>query len=330
MKNIIILFLSCFGATAGFSQNLPFPYGGVLPGRTDLDVRWKAAKHPWPKALWTYQMVPTKFSPNLISNLMSLADFTQKDQYGASTTNGVAYYNYKNRLSISFATGDIGLDRELRRYSPTNLAEGVPGTNQLYQLARDFIPRLGIDTTEIPKTKKGRFQISCSEPSHTFYSQGETTITNIQFRRASFGRLIDGVECEPFVGSCVIDFGEHSQIKALSLHWRNVQRDKYYLAATSKQIVQWIRDGKMLLPKAIYIAGGNSAPIDWTAAKRITIEEATAHYWGEPFFGDRGDRPIFPSSVAPYGILIATVDMGTTKLKVKIVCPIIDESKPLN
>jgi hypothetical protein len=330
MKNIIILFLSCFSAVAGFSQILPFPYGGVLPGRTNLDVRWKATKHPWPKALWTYQMVPTKFSPNLISNLMSLADFTQKDQYGASTTNGIAYYNYKNRLSISFATGDIDLDRELRRYTPTNLAEGVPGTNQLYQLAKDFIPRLGIDITEIPRTKKGGFKITSSEPSHTQYFLGEITITNIQFRRASFGRLIDGVECEPFVGSCAIDFGEHSQIKALSLHWRSVQRDKRYPAATSEQIVRWIRDGNMLLPKAIYITGEDTAPIDWSVAKRITIEEATAHYWGEPFFGDHEDRPIFPRPVVPYGILTTTVDMGSTKLKVKIVCPIIDESKPLN
>jgi len=330
MKLLAILIFTLVVEVAGLAQTLPFAYGGVLPGRTNLDVRWKASKHPWPKTLWTYQMVPTTLSPSLISNLVQLGGFTEKDRYGVTTTNGFAYYNYKNRLSVSFATGEIDFDRELARYGPTNLAHDVPGTNQLYSLTTNFLTTFGVDTSEIPKDKRDRLKIQCSEPSHTQYFLGETTITNVQFRRASFGRLIDGVMCDPMVGKCAIDYGEHNQIKAFSLSWRNLTRDRLCSAATPDQIVRWIHEGKMLLPKEIYVGDGETAPIDWSAAKKITIEDATAHYWGDVFIGDRASQPIFPSAVAPYGMLAATVDMGGSKMKLRIVCPVIDDSKPMN
>jgi hypothetical protein len=328
MKRFIVLFLFLENVTAGLSQALPFPYGGIIPQYTNVDVRWKASKHPWPKELWTYQMIPTKFSATTVSNLISLGGFTGKDRW-YFTADGISYSAADRNLRISYAEGEIEYNGGRPHYSETNLAKDVPGTNQLFQLTTNFIPKLGIDTSEIPKTKGGRFQIRSSEPSHTFYSIGETTITNVEFRSASFGRLIDGVECDHTVGSCTISFGEHSQINGLSLYWRNVQRDKHYSAITPDQIVQWIRSGKIALPKGAYILGGNSAPIDWSAAKRITVNDATAHYWGEFFLGEREHQPIFPSSVAPYAILDSTVDFGKTKLNVKILCPVIDESKQL-
>jgi len=56
--------------------------------RTNLLVHWNAPKHPWPKTLWVYHMVPTKFSPTVISNLMALGSFTEKDRTD-SNTNGM-------------------------------------------------------------------------------------------------------------------------------------------------------------------------------------------------------------------------------------------------
>ena len=206
----------------------------------------------------------------------------------------------------------------------------MQGTNQLFQLTTNFIPKLEIDTAEIPKTKKGRFEMHSSGPSHTFYSVGDTTVTNVEFRTASFGRLIDGVECDSMVGSCAIKFGEHDQIRGISLYWRSVQREKLYSSATADQIVQWIRTGKIALPSTIYLGKGDAAVIDWSVVKRITINDATAHYWGEFFLGDREHQPIFPSRVAPYAVLQSTVDTGKAKFDVKILCPVIDDSKVLN
>jgi len=327
MNKLILLFLFWMIETAGFSQSLPFPNQGAILQRTNLDVRWKAPKHPWPKTLWTYQMVPTKFPPTLVSNLMSLADFTEKDRWGSISTNGVAYYNVKNRLMVSDAEGEIDFERELGKYGPTNLAEDVPGTNRLFQLATNFLLKLGINYSEIPKTKKGQLQINCSEPSHTEYFVDDRIITNVAFRCASFGRLIDGVECDSIVGSCTLYFGEHSQIRGIRLFWRNVERDKLYSAATPDQIVRWIREGKAVLPQEFYVGMGNTMPIDWSSVKKVTIKKATAYYWGEFFLGEREHRPILPSPVVPCAALQATVDTGATNIDVRIICPVIDETK---
>lgn len=326
MKNLF-LFLFWMIGTTGFSQSLPFSNQGAVLQRTNLDVRWKAPKHPWPKTLWTYQIVPTKFSPAVVSNLVNLGGFTEKDRWYL-TSNGVSYSAAGRSLRISYAEGEIDFGRESRKYSPTSLAIDVPKTNQLFQLATNFLPKLGINYSEIPKTKKGQLQINCSEPSHTEYFVGDRIITNVAFRCASFDRLIDGVECDSIVGSCTLYFGEHSQLSGVRLFWRNVERDKLYSAATPDQIVRWIREGKAVLPREFYVGMGNTMPIDWSTVKKATIKKAKAYYWGEFFLGEREHRPIFPSPVVPLAALEATVDTGATNIDVRIICPIVDETKP--
>jgi hypothetical protein len=70
--------------------------------------------------------------------------------------------------------------------------------------------------------------------------------------------------------------------------------------------------------------------IDWPNVKSFTVRKAKAYYWGE-FFGPSigAQRPSFPSWVWPYVEITGTVDTGKTNLYVEIVCPVIDETKPL-
>lgn len=329
MKNLIFLFLFWIMATAASSQGLPFPGSNGSLQNTNLKVRWEAPKHPWPKTIWTYQMVPTKFPVTLISNLMSLDNFTERDRWGSiDNTNGIAYFNFKNSLSISFATGEIEFGKQLRKYSPTNLAEDVPAMNQLYGLTTNFLPKLGINYSEIPKKKDGQLQILTYEPLTGFPGSGPNGnfLTNIEDRCASFGRLINGLSCDPDVGSCSICYGEHGQIIGLHLFWRNVERSKLYPSATPKQIVQQIREGKAILPSVYCDSDGREMLIDWSKVKKITVKAAAACYWGEFFFGEREHRPIFPSPVIPYANLKATIDTGTTNVDVQIKCRVIDET----
>lgn len=275
-------------------------------------------------------MMPTAFSSSLISNLVTLGGFTEKDKWGVSNTNGIAYFNSSNRLRVSFAAGEIDFERELGRYNGANLAKNVPGTNQLFRLTKDFLPKLELNSSEIQKTKWGRLMVHCSEPSHTQYFVNDSTVTNVEFRRASFRRLIDGMVCDPYVGSCTIDFGAYSQIQALSLYWRSMKRDKLFSAATPDEIVRWIRQGKAILPWGYYAGMSNTMPIDWSTVKKVTIKEAAGRYWGEFFFGEREHRPVFPSPIVPYATLQAIVDTGTTNVNIGITCPIIDEKHPIS
>jgi hypothetical protein len=327
MKNWILIFLFWIMGTAGFSQGLPFPSGSAIFQRTNLEIRWEAPKRPWPKTLWTYQVAMTEFSPTVISYLINLGGFSGADKW-YSTTNGVSYSRSGMDLRISCAEGEIDFERKERIFSSTNLAEDVPAMSQLYGLTTNLMPKLGINGADIPKTKGGRFQMNFYEPLSGFPGSGPGGgfLTNTEMRIASFGRLLDGVKCDQIVGSCTIGFGEHSQIRYLRLFWRNVKRDKLYPAATPKQIVQRIREGKAILPKWYYQMG-DEIPIDWPAVRKITIKTAEAHYWGELFLGEREHRPIFPSLVVPYARLHAIVDTGTTNIEMEIDCPIIDETK---
>jgi hypothetical protein len=315
---------------AGFSQSLPFPNQGAILQRTNLDVRWKASRHPWPKALWTYQMVPNYFSPETVSNLMIIGSFTEKDKmdYG---TNGVFFGNLYGapNLRISYTEGEIDYSRA--SYGPiTNVIEDMPGTNQVYQSTTNLLSKLGINLSELVKNKKGQPVINIS--AHELYTPPtnttDSTITNVESVGASFHRQIDGVQVW-IGGEGRIDFDKGGQIGGISIMWRGIKHDKLYAAATPKQIVQWIHEGKVILPREIYIGNGSTAPIDWSKVKKLTIKKATAYYWGEFFLGEREHRPIFPSPVIPFAMLQATMDTDATNIDIRIMCPVIDETKPL-
>ena len=73
-------------------------------------------------------ILPNKFSPEIISNLMSLCSFTEKDK-SDQNTNGMIFQKRRRfrNLSISFPSESIQYARSpSHHYGPTNLAEGVP------------------------------------------------------------------------------------------------------------------------------------------------------------------------------------------------------------
>ncbi|MGH7954016.1 MAG: hypothetical protein ACREFE_19145 [Limisphaerales bacterium] len=330
MKLFALLILFQTFWVAGFAQSLPFPNKGAILQRTNLVVRWKASKHPWPKTLWTYQMVPNNFSPMAVSYLMAIGSFTEKDKI-VSDTNGVFFGNLYGdpNLRISFTEGEINYSRV--SHGPiTNLVTDMPGTNQIFQSTTNLLSKLGISLSELVKTKDGKPAINFF--THEFYTPPtnttDSTITNVETVGTYFHRQIDGVKVW-IGGEGQIDFNRDGQISGIMLMWRGVKHDKLYAAATPKQIIQWIREGKAALPKGILGGMGSMIPIDWSTVKKVTIKKATAYYWGEFFLGEREHRPIFPSPVIPYAVLQATIDTGTTNIDVQISCPIIDETKPL-
>src|SRR5271155_3033320 len=302
MKKIILLVFLQTLWTAGFSQSLPFSAEpGISIQSTNLIVHWEAQKHPWPKTLWVYQMIPTEFSPTVISNLVTLGSFTEKDKM-YSSTNGVTFSNSGRSLWVSFTEGQIEY-WTTHNYSATDLAKDVPTTNQLFQLTTNFLPKLGISLSEIARGENGQPRITFAEPFKE-YSLNRTFITNIEWRGVGFRRVMDGVEFLYAGGHCAIDFGEHGEVVKIELSWPSLGHDKLYSAATPKKIIQWIREGRadqnLLLDK-----DANKIPIDWSTVKSVTIKRAKAYYYGETFLGEREHQPIFPSWVHPYADLQA-------------------------
>ena len=107
--SIPVLIGACCLATP--AADLPRLASGIHFQRTNLVVRWKAPSHPWPKALWVYTVSPTRFSPTVISNLMAIGSFTEKDKkdYGTSGMVFVAFVCFCKSsgrlLLLKFACG---------------------------------------------------------------------------------------------------------------------------------------------------------------------------------------------------------------------------------
>ncbi|MGH7989074.1 MAG: hypothetical protein ACREDS_02615 [Limisphaerales bacterium] len=325
MKKSLLSLVIQMICVAGFPQSLPLN-GGIHFQRTNLVVRWKAPKHPWPKTLGVYQMVPTKYSPTVISNLMALGPFTDKDKTDRGT-NGMSFSNTGGHLEISFTMGEIEYARHTRDYSPTDLAQGVPPTNQLFQLTTNFLPKLGISLSEISKGINGRTKINAFEPFMEYFRNG-VGVTNIEWRGVGFRRAVDGVEFFYDDGHGGIDFGEHSQVVKIILSWPDLKRDNFYSAAPPKKIIQWICEGRARQKHMLRLDGGETM-IDWATVKSLTITKATAYYHGELSHGEYATNSVFANCVWPYADLWGMVDTGTTNVEVAIDCPIVDETKPL-
>lgn len=337
MRKLFLLTWLQLGSTAAFSQTLPYVKFVNPPAddlihiqRTNLVVRWKASPHPWPKTVWTYRVRPSEPSPLVISNLMALGPFTDKDRTYSGTNGMVFGHPYATPyLDINFIAGTIDYDWGERNYTPASLAIDVPGTNQLVRLATNLVSQIGISPAEIAKRENGQLRISWPDPSDSysfFFLPDHTVISNATLRQVWLHRALDGVEFNYGAGGCEIWFGEHSHVIKLRLDWRAVERDKQYAAATPDHIIQWIREGRAIQKRMLTGHGGETF-IDWPNVKSLTVRRAKAYYWGEFFGPSIAAHPSLPSWVWPYAEISGTVDTGKTNLNVEIVCPIIDETQ---
>lgn len=324
MKTFLLLAAFQILCAAGFSQSLPPGVGSkaIHFHRPDLVVHWKASRHPWPKTLWTYHVAPKRFSSTVISNLMALGPFTEQNET-ENGTNGMSFSDSGRYLGISFLLGDIDF-RIPSHYDPFNLTKDVPKTNQLFQLTTNLLSKVGILGSELTKEKNGRPKIWFDpEDIGTLYFVNHMTITNVDSREVRFRRRLDGVDYALWAdgGSGRIEFGERGRVDRIAISWRGVEHDKLYSAATPKQIMQWIREGRAVQRIMVFPHRGG-IDIDWLTVKSLTIQEATAYY-------DDGSQEGGGNKIRPFAELLGFVDTGKTNLPVSFFCPVIDETKPL-
>jgi hypothetical protein len=320
MKKLICFFLLQAICAVAFSENLRLKeWGTPIPARVRLDVRWNAPTNALPPQMWVYHLLPNRFSPEVVSNLMILCSFTDKDR-DYSDTNTIRFKNAENSrsLSISFSFGTIQY-QTINHFNHTNLAQNVPEENQVLEMATNVLKKFGINTSDIEKEENSaKLKISFINPE-TMYFVNHTFITNVEFRGVLFQRSVDGAS---FLGTDTggegeIDFGEHGKISKISISWRKLERYKAYPTISPEAMMMQIRKGKA-------VHGGapmNFGDFDWLTIKSVTIKKAKpCYYAGEP------DTP--SDWLWPFAALWATIDTGHGNVDVEIDCPIIDETKP--
>jgi hypothetical protein len=311
-KLIFILVVQSFWWTTGFSENPRWKvFGTPITTRTDLDVRWDAPTRKFPRTVWVYRLLPNHFSPGIISNLMDLCSFTEKDKTEQST-NGVTFQSAdgSRKLSVAFGSGRIDYQRSGDDDLPAGVIEGVPSETEALTMAERLLPKCGIRLSDLAKTIGASTpNLSVCAAEITFFPNQETIIKwrQVGFRRAVNGMLVSGGDG----GS--IDFREHGNICRISISWRDLERIKSCPTFTRKSVMRSIREGKAFQG----LIRADFGDIHWPSVKSVTIKEARPCYCS-------GNSDL----LYPFLFLSATVDTSHGKVDVEIDCPIIDETKP--
>jgi hypothetical protein len=307
-KIILFSLIQIVCATAGFAQSPPWKANGeAIPARPDLNIRWQDSTK-FPRKVWVYDVSPNKFSPEVISNVMTLCSFTENDKI-EDNTSGMTFKNADSSrtLSISFSSGEIQYETPELHYSPTNLAVGVPSTNQLSEMAKNILSKLHISFSDITGWL-GTNKIDFSEPL-TMYFVGDATITNIPYRTVYFRRSVDGM---PIAGHFYrFNVGEHGKISKISIAWPNLKPVKSYSMASRKDVINFLRSGNAIRGPVPTSVGD----IDWLSIKGVTIKKAVPSY------------QISNNQLYPFLRLDALVDTGNGTVDIGMDCPIIDETK---
>jgi hypothetical protein len=309
------------GCLTGSSQNASWKNSLMsIPTRADLNVRWDAPLDAMPSRVGVYRDLPNKFSGETIASVMSQCSFTAQDK--KETTDGLSFQapNGSRKLLISFPSGEIHYEIKPPRYGPTNLAQGVPLMAEVPKLAEDFLGKMGISMLEITNpfvdglNMQGTPKFHLSEPLQIYFV-GKAQITNIEYRTASYWRLVDRIPV--FVGEGgQVSFGEHRRIRGFSITWPTLQCDKWYSTLTPTMMIESIRAGKAvqgLLPM-------DSPGINWRTVKVLIVKKASPRYYAE----SGGNSS--PGRLVPFTALDSQVDTGHGMIPVEIHCPIIDES----
>lgn len=297
--------------TAGFAQSPPWKANGeAISARPDLTVRWQDSTK-FPRKVWDYQLFPNGFSPEIISNVMMLCSFTERDKVG-DDTNGVTFQSAdrSRTLSISFASGNISYDIPEPHYSPTHLAEGVPKMSAMPELTKYFLQKTGVKLSEIQKGTNGAPHFNFWEPFTEFYLKSGGSITNVAFRAVVFRRSVDGAVV--IGNTCELYFGEHGKISKIDFSWPNLKRIKSYPTVSQKEVIDFLRKGNAIRGPVPTSVGD----IDWPSVKSVAVKKAVPSYQTDN------------NQLYPFLRLDVLVDTGSGTVEIGMDCPIIDETKP--
>jgi len=322
MKKICILILVKVLCAGAFADHLPLGQLGRPFHETNLDLAWTAPTHELPRALRVYRVLPSKFSPAVVSNLMALGSFTAKDK--KEPFPHVTSYTTADEKRLLWINPDRGyIEYRDSDADDMNIAEGVPDEKQTYDLAIQYLPKLGIDRSQLavkPNSSELRTYVTYKEALLYKGLGMPAYATNIPMRGVFFIRSLDGVDFfgKGVRGGCTIEIGHHAKMSQIIVGWRNLKRDKLYQVAKPETVVKWIRDGKAFLQRA------PDSHVNWTLARKMNIVKATPFYFGEPYI-DRQDW------VYPFMTLEASVDAGERHEVVTLYCPMLEKApgKPL-
>jgi hypothetical protein len=313
-----------FLATAFSFQSVAIPLEDIAPHfSTNTEIIWQAPTNDLPKSLWIYRKIlPHIFPATIISNAIILASFQSKGFPKPSTNNTCITVNDCHCSCATFCNFSIFPQWATLSYSmpnPEPISANIPDDKILVKDAWDCALQLGVDPAQAA-LKDITFHFNSDENGNLFTNQ-------ISGRGVYLSRQFDGVK---FIGDgndnfiaqgFYIEFGSYGEVRAFSLVWPDVKRDKQSEIASPQQIIHCIRARRVVVfpnrNEATYFERVKSL----AKAKTLTITKITPYY-GDGVFGEvptDGE----PKKFAPFAELDAVADFGTSNATVRLCSPIL-------
>ena len=318
MKYILVILLQAVALAALAAgpplENICAPFEGK-----DCEVIWVAPTN-LPASVKIFAVVPTKYSPNTISNLLQIAELTPKNkipptQNGVMGGKDVLIYENKEQtrhLDVIPSQGAIAINKDgTRAQIPKELPIGVPDPKIALRLTLEILEKIGINRSELATNSDGTLQAG--------YTQGEVLhkdkstgliVTNIDERQIFLKRQIEGIPVTGTTGGVTAHFGNEGKLGYLDVTWRAVKPDKDCLVPDAAGFVSLIKSGRTLIP--------NVEPMKTEKTfKRLTITNVSLFYWENS--GSEQQANIYP-----FAVLEAKTDEPGENAKVQLFVPLTD------
>jgi hypothetical protein len=284
-----------------------------------IDLLWSPT-NKLPLVLWIYKVEAQKFPSTLISNVMALGKFTEKDRKDRFE----GQPPFKDKRFMYYADKEV--TRQLEIYPPfghicytDNKAEttepeeikGVPTQQDLLTLGLSWVDKLGIPRSELARKEGGsEFDLSYEERTLGWFDKDKNHHSKVNLQGIMFIRSIDGVHFTGIGqdgGLCLL-FGNEGKIYNLELVWRKLKRYKSCKVASPAQLMDQVKRGETKVHPF--------SKVDLSNAKKMTIIKASPAYMGQS-----GDEP--QDFMCPYISLTVSVEFehGTNALTV-LQCPL--------
>lgn len=283
-----------------------------------VEIVWNMATNRLPAMMNVYKVVPARFSPEVISNVVALGEFAEPGKVRnalapASEGKDCLFEEVPahNAISISPHRGRIFYFNDKVIASWGQPVTGLPSENEVLELSLELAKRLGIKVSEFAR-KPDSDAFLCWRDRRTQGGNIDGKLTKRETARGiSLRRAIGGVSFQG-VGLCggiYVNFGNNGKIAQLDFSWRNLELKRSYPVLSRDEIAKRIKSGKA----AIQIEDADPAKI-----RKLTITSVMPHYRGQT-------SAEVQTSVYPFAAIEATADLGDKTLPVTLLYPIIKE-----
>jgi len=287
---------------------------------------WAGSQTNWPDALWIYKVAPQNFAEPVVSNLMAVGSFTDKNRtkapsYLSDVDRKTIYFgNDSKYLALCPTIGYVEYHDEGADARMGDPVIGVPDENAVISLGLKYLRMAGIDQSQLavrPETGSLALHGEKRDRSYVDKNSGQR-IEAIDSRGVFFLRRIDNINFTGMgiQGGAYIRFGNNSNVVDFKISWRNLIPHELRSCPTPQQIAEWIRSGRAAL-----MPGSGAIPNN---VSRFMISRATLFYDGRP-----GDESM--DFASPYALvdIAAEGEHGTNNITFKVPMTIATDAQRL-